>query len=248
MSWGAFGGYDVEGPAPRQNWWLAALLALGGYAAIFYALIVLPPTPPERPEPEKPREVTFQELVPTKVEPPPQPVAEPAPVAAAPVIPKRLKVRKVEAAPPPKPLVAPKEMPKEAPREADPSEDKGVAVVGDPALGGDPAGREGGVAGANVVEAIALPENADPPTPLPSNRPPTYPQQARAEGRTGVVVLKVVIAADGSVADVSVLRGEEPFVSAAVSAVRQWRYKPAVYQGKPITVYRIIQIPFKIQA
>jgi protein TonB len=44
------------------------------------------------------------------------------------------------------------------------------------------------------------------------------------------------------------MRGEEPFISAAVNAVRTWKYKPALYKGQPITVYRIIQIPFKLTA
>ena len=63
-----------------------------------------------------------------------------------------------------------------------------------------------------------------------------------------MVVLKVVILADGSVADVQVLRGDEPFLSAAVKTVKSWKYSPARFKGQPITVYRIIQIPFKLTA
>ena len=84
--------------------------------------------------------------------------------------------------------------------------------------------------------------------PLKSNTVPAYPQEARAAGKTGTVILKVVILADGSVADVQVMRGDEPFVSAAVQAVKTWQYEPARYKGQPITVYRIIQIPFKLNA
>jgi TonB family protein len=58
----------------------------------------------------------------------------------------------------------------------------------------------------------------------------------------------VVILADGSVGDVQVLRGEEPFVAAALSTVKHWKYAPARYKGLPIAVYRIIQIPFKLTA
>ena len=75
---------------------------------------------------------------------------------------------------------------------------------------------------------------------------PPYPQEARAAGKTGMVILKVVIRADGSVADVQVMRGEEPFVQRALQAVKTWKYEPARYKGQPITVYRIIQIPFKL--
>ena len=38
------------------------------------------------------------------------------------------------------------------------------------------------------------------------------------------------------------------FVSAAVKTVKTWKYQPARYKGQPITVYRIIQIPFKLTA
>jgi outer membrane biosynthesis protein TonB len=42
------------------------------------------------------------------------------------------------------------------------------------------------------------------------------------------------------------MRGEEPFASAAVAAVKKWHYEPARYKGQAITVYRIIRIPFKL--
>ncbi len=51
----------------------------------------------------------------------------------------------------------------EVPREADPSQDKGIAVYGEPGKG-DPAGFEGGTVGGIAgghVGAIALPEDAE---------------------------------------------------------------------------------------
>jgi len=47
---------------------------------------------------------------------------------------------------------------------------------------------------------------------------------------------------------VQVMRGEEPFASAAIAAVKKWKYEPARHEGQPITVYRIVQIPFKLTA
>jgi protein TonB len=172
-----------------------------------------------------------------------------APAAAAPIVRPDQKVRHLDKPPPPKPMVAPREMPKQAPAEADPSQDKGVAMYGEGK--GDAAGLEGGVANGGVVGgqvggAIALPEDASPPLPEKANVIPSYPQEARAAGRTGTVVLKVVILADGSVAQVQVMRGDEPFVSAALSAVKTWKYAPARFKGQAITVYQIIQIPFRL--
>jgi protein TonB len=91
-----------------------------------------------------------------------------------------------------------------------------------------------------------LPENAVPPKPLSNNPAPLYPVAAKKQGLTGTVLLKVVIDINGSVIKAEVLRGEEPFASAAMAAVKQWKYKPAYFEDKPIKVYRIIKIPFKL--
>ena len=247
-----FGYYT--GSRAQSRSWLAALTASSGiYVGIAIAVMMVGSA--AKVVHEKTVEVTFVEKV-AKPEPPPPPppVVEappaPPPPAAAPVIPKDMKVRQLDKPPPPKELVAPKEIPQAVPQEADPSLDKGIAVYGEPGEG-DPAGLEGGsrdgVAGGRVG-AIALPEDADPPLPAKGNAPPAYPQEARATGKTGTVILKVIILHDGRVGDVEVMRGEEPFVSAALRAVKNWTYEPARYKGQPITVYRIIQIPFKLTA
>jgi protein TonB len=248
-----FAGYGQAEESPRN--WLSAVATSSAVYLGIVVLVIAGGTATTRLVSEEPVDLTFVQKV-VKEEPPPPPPPAPVveqpkpPPAAAPVVPKNMKVMKLDKPPPPKELVAPKEMPKEAPKEADPSQDKGVAVYGEPG-DGDPAGLEGGVAGGVAgghVGAIALPEDADPPLPAKANVPPSYPQEARAAGKTGTVILKVVITADGRVADVQVMRGEEPFVSAAVAAVKGWKYEPARYKGQPITVYRIIQIPFKLNA
>ncbi len=252
QTFASFGHYANDRSSERS--WFAALTASSGiYIGVIAAVVLL--SSAAQVVREKSVDVTFVEKIakPEPPPPPPAPVAEakPAPPpAAAPVVPKDMKVRKLDKPPPPKELVAPKEIPKAAPQEADPSQDKGLAVYGE-AGDGDPAGIEGGAKNGVVggqVGAIALPEDAVAPLPLKSNTAPTYPQEARATGKTGTVILKVVILGDGRVADVQVMRGEEPFVSVAVAAVKSWKYEPARYKGQPITVYRIIQIPFKLNA
>jgi len=245
-----FGHYGQTEQVPR-SWLAAALTSTMVYAGLGMAAVLLATATTQVMAPEPAVDLTFVEKV-VKPEPPPAPapVVVAPPPAAAPVVPKNMKVRKLDTPPPPKALTVPKEMPKEAAPEADPSQDKGVAVYGEPGQG-DPAGLEGGSVGGvagGQAGAIALPEDAEPPLPSKTNAPPSYPQQARALGKTGTVVLKVIILADGRVADVEVLRGDEPFVSAAVQTVKGWRYEPARYKGQPIAVYRIIQIPFKLNA
>jgi protein TonB len=245
-----FGSYDA--PAQDASHWLASLTASSAiYVGLVLVAFVVGSVTKEIVR-EKATEITFVEKVIQEPPPPPPPpieVKREPPPAAAPVVRPDQKIRKLDKPPPPKELVAPKDMPLEKPAEADPSQDKGIAVYGEGE--GDPAGLEGGTAGGKAggqVGAIALPEDGVAPTPDADNRIPTYPQEAKAAGRTGMVILKVVIRADGVVTDVQVMRGDEPFVSAAVTAVKTWKYKPALYKGQPITVYRIIQIPFKLTA
>jgi periplasmic protein TonB len=249
-----FGAWANTGATTRQ--WKTSLAASSMLYALLALVVLLVGSATQKVIREKAVDLKFVEKV--VQEPPPPPPAPIAvvkpevPAAAAPVVRPDQKIRRLEKPPPPKEMIAPNARPTDAPREADPSEDKGVAVFGEGGKG-DPAGLEGGVAqggvvGGQVGGAIALPEDATAPLPDRGNPIPPYPQEARAVGKTGTVVLKVVILADGTVAKVEVMRGEEPFVSAAVETVKHWKYTPARHQGQPITVYRIIQIPFKLTA
>ncbi len=239
-----FGHYGDPEQLPRQ-WASAFFASLAIYAGLAAGAVVLG-VGTAQVMTEKPVDVTFVEKV-LKSEPPPLPPVEikPAPAAAAPVIPRGMKARKLDKPPPPKPLVAPKQMPQEAPREAEPSQDKGIGVSGEPGEG-DPAGLEGGMVGGRGP--VALPEGAVPPKPAKSNVRPEYPKTARRAGKMGTVTLKIVILADGRVGEVQVVSGEEPFVTAAVEAVKTWKYEPARCMGQPISVYRIIQVGFKLEA
>jgi protein TonB len=251
----AFGSF--VGGERLQRSWLSSLAASSTIYVAVIALLVAISATKTIVEKKKAVELTFVEKVmkeppPPPTPPPPAPEAKPLPpAAAAPISPKDMKVRKLDAPPKRKELVAPKEMPKEKPKEADPSEDKGIAVYGD-ADKGDPAGLEGGqkggMAGGQVGGAIALPEDADAPVPLASNEKPPYPADARSAGKQGTVILRVVILADGSVGKVDVMRGDEPFASAAADAVKKWHFQPARHQGQPITIYQMITIPFRLTA
>lgn len=245
-----FGEFQQEG----GHHWLAAVGSSSVVYVLIAVLLVTVGTATKRMVEEKPVEVKFVETVMKEPPPPPpkievvKPPAKVAPPAAAPVVPKDMKIRKLDAPPPPKELVAPTEMPLEVPQEVDASLDKGIAVYGDGS--GDVAGLEGGLAGGvagGVLGPIELPQGADPPKPSRRNRRPSYPQVALTAHRTGLVILKVVINSDGMVENVQVVRGEDPFTKVAVAAVKKWRYEPAVFNGAKISVFRIIQIPFKLE-
>jgi protein TonB len=71
------------------------------------------------------------------------------------------------------------------------------------------------------------------PAPLPSNAPPEYPEESRRLGHAGVVTVRAVIDTDGSVASARIVRssGYDALDRAALTAVRHWRFTPAVVDG-----------------
>jgi TonB family protein len=55
---------------------------------------------------------------------------------------------------------------------------------------------------------------------------PNYPPEAQAQHIEGPVILDVEIAEDGSVKNATVISGNPQLASAAIQAVKQWRYHP----------------------
>ena len=71
----------------------------------------------------------------------------------------------------------------------------------------------------------------------------TYPETPDPN-LTGVVNLRAVIAADGSVKEVTVLDGRRALGAAAARAVRHWRYRPAESQGQAVEAETTITFRF----
>jgi protein TonB len=57
---------------------------------------------------------------------------------------------------------------------------------------------------------------------------PQYPARARRRGITGMVDVRFIINADGSIGSLEVVDAErgEIFAASALEAVRQWRFEP----------------------
>ncbi|WP_197455019.1 energy transducer TonB [Stieleria varia] len=89
-----------------------------------------------------------------------------------------------------------------------------------------------------------------PPSKLPENEPPNYPDDAQAAGHEGRVVLVVTVKSDGSVADIAVATssGFGVLDSAALEAVFQWRFSPAKFRGLPVTAEILVPIRFTLGA
>jgi TonB family protein len=74
---------------------------------------------------------------------------------------------------------------------------------------------------------------------------PVYPREALDQRLSGTVTLTASIAEDGTVREVQVVKGDPTLATAAVAAIRQWRYSPCLLNGKPVAVQKEITIIFK---
>lgn len=75
---------------------------------------------------------------------------------------------------------------------------------------------------------------------------PVYPEIARKAGLEGKVYLKFMVGKNGRVGRVQVLKGQEIFRQAAVDAVMQFVFKPAIQNDKPVNVWMQMPITFKL--
>jgi TonB family protein len=91
--------------------------------------------------------------------------------------------------------------------------------------------------------------------PLPGNvtpakvihyEPPKYPKDAKKAGVSGTVVLKAIIAKDGSVKNLEYVSGPDMLVDAAIKAVKKWKYQPTLFDGKPVEMDTKISVVFDL--
>jgi TonB family protein len=63
-----------------------------------------------------------------------------------------------------------------------------------------------------------------------------------------MIILRGFIDEDGSVRDVRVHRGVEPFADQlAVAAFRQWKFRPVLQKDKPVRVEFLLGVPAYIE-
>ena len=81
---------------------------------------------------------------------------------------------------------------------------------------------------------------------LQSQVEPVYPMIARRARVQGRVTLRAVISAQGTIESLQVIDGHPMLVSAALDAVKQWRYKPYMLSGQPVEVETTVFVNFHI--
>ena len=180
--------------------------------------------------------------------PPPPPPPPPAPQSSAP--------------PSAKPAQSPGAAPVEPPSTIQPERPNDEGDLGVP--GGVEGGLPGGIPGAL---AGGLPGDIPPPPPPAAPPPrapvriggqiqapalahkvdPIYPDVAVSARIRGVVILEANVDKDGRVVDVKVLRTAGRLLdNAAITAVRQWQYRPLVLNGSPEPFVLTVVLTFNL--
>jgi serine/threonine-protein kinase len=224
-------------PAPVWPWWMAA----GSAVALAVALWPRSPGPAEPLRPglraslPTPRPIESAAQTEPSLQPKPRPTAplaaptpsttRPTPLLSTPS-PATTAPGSEPAAATPTPVPTPSPTPRIEP--PPPSE---------PAA---PAPRE-----AFPLPAGVLPAGWQAPIAASDNPQPHYRREDVSrdlKGRKASVLMSIVVSETGTVADLTVHKGDEPFVMAAVDAVRRWRFTPATFQGEPRPVKILVNV------
>lgn len=76
---------------------------------------------------------------------------------------------------------------------------------------------------------------------------PEYPELARRARMEGIVILTAIIDKQGNVMEVEITRGLGLGLDvAALDAVKQWKYTPTFYNGRPVEVILTVTVRFQL--
>lgn len=92
------------------------------------------------------------------------------------------------------------------------------------------------------IEPVTVAESAE--RALLADQPP-IPYPANAKRQQGTVVLQVFIGRDGTVQDAKFLQGSFLFARTAIDGVQQWKFKPYILNGRPVSVQTTLTMKFK---
>jgi TonB family protein len=108
---------------------------------------------------------------------------------------------------------------------------------------GGPIGGPGGKPGptARIVKG-----GVQAPVPIVSPNP-AYSEDARKEKIAGLVILEIIVKEDGTVGDISVVRGlGHGLDESAMTTVKTWKFRPGTEDGKPVPVRIRLEVTFRL--
>lgn len=236
---------------PRNQWATGAISAAVHLIVVFAIAIVTLYATDSLPEPRT--MMVFVAGAPTPPPPPKPVVAEPAPKPAAKPAMRNAEIVRtapVEALPV---AAAPLEAPAGIAPETGLEGGRAKAVEA-----GFETGIAGGVAGGIIggFDSELTPPPTEPirvggsvKTPrLLVRVPPDYPPMAAAAQMEGRVILEATVDEKGAVDEVRVLQSHAVFDEAARDAVRQWKYEPLMFNGRPVPFVLTVTLSFNLNA
>jgi protein TonB len=174
--------------------------------------------------------LVFEELVEEKEEEPPVEEEEE---------PREIKAPIVEQSPDDMDQIGEIDSPERLVASAGPGSGPGMGEGEGPGIG---PGYGGGFGGG----AYRLGTGVVPPT-LQRQVRPSYTDEALARKIQGSVELEVVILSNGKVGPIRIIRSLDRGLDLkAIEAVRQWRFKPGLFQSKPVDVLAVITVDFTL--
>lgn len=202
-------------------------------------------------------EIPLTQLSTFLVAPPPPPPPPPPPVE---VVVKKVVPKQFDSGV----LTQPKAIPDKIAIIEDQETPQGISgVVG--GVGGVGGGALGGVLGGIISSTPSVAPPPPPPPPVKKEAPkritvggavqqarmlrrtnPVYPPLAKSARIQGTVQLSAVIGKDGNIAELQVIEGHPMLIQAALSAVKQWQYKPTLLNGQPVEVATQINVVFTL--
>jgi protein TonB len=76
---------------------------------------------------------------------------------------------------------------------------------------------------------------------------PTYDEASRKAKVSGIVVLAIVVNSEGNAEDVKVTKSlSHSLDQRAIDAVAQWRFTPAMKDGKPVAVRTYVRVKYSL--
>ena len=191
------------------------------------------------------------------VAPPPPPPPAPPPVVTRKVVPEQYN-----------PMATPVAIPDRVAIIQDEEPPPAASIAG--VVGGVAGGAVGGALGGVIGSIVSsTPIVAPPPPPVKKAPPPppkrirvggavsranlirqvrpVYPPLARQARIQGTVKLTAIISKTGSIEKLEVLQGHPLLIPAALTAVKQWRYRPTLLNGTPVEVVTQVDVNFTLR-
>ena len=76
---------------------------------------------------------------------------------------------------------------------------------------------------------------------------PVYPEAARRKGLDGTVLVRALVSREGVVLDAIIQKSIPELDDAALTAIRQWRFRPATRKKAPVAVWVSIPVKFTLR-